>query len=346
MSIRNISIMKFLVIIIALTILVIPVFSQMESSGKAQGTDKSNDVAEQVNKIFIKLETIEKDKDAMMKEVWDSKGVIEKAKLIWLVNNPQATIDICKIESEDEANAYMENTKLKMSDEEWLSLTEQSMYILQEPEFGSYYESRDKLIDELSALGKAAIPLLVAKIDDPTISENLKYSAQVAISKMKPSVGNTVIEMLNKSIDAQKNDSTLALLAALINVGNSSANQVLIKALKEDDIRIKQAAAQALVKFGNSNAQDTLIEALEVDDDFVKLYSIRALRVYGDSAAIPPIEKIVNELKAYLKDKGEGDDLKTKLLEEAQSTLYTIKKKSVPTETEVEKEEVETTEEE
>ena len=73
---------------------------------------------------------------------------------------------------------------------------------------------------------------------------------------------------------------------ALGKLGDKSAVEPLIQALKESDVQIRRAAAGALEKVGNAEAVEALIQSLKDTDKSVRLLSANALGKIGDSRAV------------------------------------------------------------
>jgi len=73
---------------------------------------------------------------------------------------------------------------------------------------------------------------------------------------------------------------------ALGELGDKSAVEPLIQALKESDVQIRRAAAGALEKVGNAEAVEALIQSLKDTDKSVRMVSAKALGKIGDSRAV------------------------------------------------------------
>lgn len=90
------------------------------------------------------------------------------------------------------------------------------------------------------------------------------------------------------------NKIQLDALHALINIGEP-AIELLIKALKDENIEIRQRAANALGFLGDQRATEPLIEALN-DTTIIRSNAAAALGKIGDErAVIPLIEVLIDE---------------------------------------------------
>jgi len=91
---------------------------------------------------------------------------------------------------------------------------------------------------------------------------------------------------------------------ALGELGDKSAVEPLIQALKESDVQIRRAAAGALEKVGNaeaveaigdSRAVEYLIQALMDKEEDVRWYSAMALGEIGDQRALEPLTQALRD---------------------------------------------------
>jgi len=82
---------------------------------------------------------------------------------------------------------------------------------------------------------------------------------------------------------------------ALVNIGDARAVEPLIKALKDKDKDVRERAARALVKIGGVKAVEPFIKALKDKDIYARYEAMGAICKIGKPAVEPLLEALVDE---------------------------------------------------
>ena len=135
--------------------------------------------------------------------------------------------------------------------------------------------------DQLTSIGKAALPALFALLDSPDPEERW-WALRVLSAIPDPEV----LPRLRQALEDP--DYTIRQCAALglSQQPDTDAIPALIQALNDKDRLVARLAGDALIAIGGP-AVTSLIEALEIGPPAVRIEAARALSVIGDTRAIP-----------------------------------------------------------
>jgi len=111
----------------------------------------------------------------------------------------------------------------------------------------------------------------------------------------KDTVGPKIEDLKNENIRVRN-----AAAKALGNIGDPRAVDSLIAALSDKAAFVRCAAAEALGKLGNQRAVDSLIEATKDEDDLVRKSAVIALGEIGDGRAFDTLAGCLVDVNTFV----------------------------------------------
>ncbi len=127
-----------------------------------------------------------------------------------------------------------------------------------------YRDMVQPAMDSLIAMGKAAVPRILEKIDTKDARESH------AINSILVGIGSAALPDLLKNLIFDDTLRVSRVCRALGEIGDSSAVNGLINISNHSDWRVRSGAAVALGKIGDSRANETITGLLDDSDEMVR----------------------------------------------------------------------------
>lgn len=197
------------------------------------------------------------------------------------------------------------------------------------------WAAANHVAEELTALGKAAVPILIEALSDqnakvregvarvlgkirdphavPALERALQNEqlapeneegddtdarAEAALALGAIGDSSAFEPLTTKLADALETDWTLSwyIIDALGMLGNTRAVPLLIGAVEHSDIDVQKSALHALVSFGPQVAVAPLVDiVLDKDSRAVRTLAVRALGTIGDPRAAPALVRVIED---------------------------------------------------
>ena len=153
-----------------------------------------------------------------------------------------------------------------------------------------YQNIRNDVIDMLSNIGSDALDLIISAIGNPNTSASVKVSLVRLIGRIGDVQVVSDVEALGDSMtDA---GLQMEINAALYKLGEINYKSVILKGLRDTDVKVRRAAAKAIIDIDDYSASD-VIKALEDSDDRVREYTAKILQKRPVKAAVQPLVEVL-----------------------------------------------------
>jgi HEAT repeat protein len=141
---------------------------------------------------------------------------------------------------------------------------------------------------------RAVEPLTELLEEESTVKE-IRWDAAWALGKIGEPAVESLIGVLGSDIYSRGRFVCRdAAVSALSEIGKPAV-EPLIKALEDEDVFIRRAAAEALGNFSDTRVVESLIKVLGDDDEYVRSSATEALGKLGEPAVGPLIKVLKNE---------------------------------------------------
>lgn len=154
-------------------------------------------------------------------------------------------------------------------------------------------------IEAVHALGKvggdAARPILERILADTSAPSGVVDEALLAIWKVAGTAAAKVVAAVTPHTLSDEPERRWRAIYALMRIGDPTAVPALIRALRDDEHRVREFAARGLAPRvadaanARQTARDALLMALEDPHPHVRINAIRSLGSYGDPATAPAV---------------------------------------------------------
>lgn len=154
----------------------------------------------------------------------------------------------------------------------------------------------------LDRMGRAAVPALMAQLDDPELAQRAGSLLFTHIGEDSHDRIPALLKCLRENERANHYCGNSMVKAAGPKAGRHAS--ILAKALKDRDQNVRIYAAAALGRIGSSSGVQALAEALKDREPAVQLAAVQALERIGSKAkkAVPALKELAAEAGPELKE--------------------------------------------
>ena len=153
-----------------------------------------------------------------------------------------------------------------------------------------YENIRNDVIDMLSDIGSDALDLIISAIGNP----NTPASVKVSLVRIIGRIGDHRVIINVKALGDRLTDAGLKMEinAALYKLGEIHYKSVILKGLRDKDVKVRRAAAMAIIDIDDYSGAD-VIKALGDSDDRVREYTAKILQKRPVKAAVQPLVAVL-----------------------------------------------------
>ena len=153
-----------------------------------------------------------------------------------------------------------------------------------------YENIRNDVIDMLSNIGSDALDLIISAIGNP----NTPASVKVSLVRIIGRIGDVRVVSDVKALGDSLTDAGLKMEinAALYKLGEINYKSVILKGLRDRDVKVRRAAAMAIIDIDDYSGAD-VIKALGDSDDRVREYTAKILQKRPVKAAVQPLVEVL-----------------------------------------------------